>query len=120
MKKVMKGSEKRRTTYFVPGTAENLPFKRNSFETVSAVTSVHHFSDQDKALDEIHRVLSSSGKVFIYEFDGSGWIARALQFFENKLLRANVRFRRQTELQEMLKRHSLVTSLPSNRHLGSS
>jgi len=38
------------------GTAENLPFKNNSFDYVISVTSLHNFEDISKSIDEMKRV----------------------------------------------------------------
>mgnify|MGYP001561115376 FL=1 len=45
------------------GSAEELPFKDNSFDVVICVTAIHNFSDPKKAIKEINRV--SRGKIAV-------------------------------------------------------
>ena len=51
------------------GVAEDLPFENSSFDMAIVAEALHHFSDIDKALSEIVRVLKDDGKLFIYDFD---------------------------------------------------
>lgn len=110
MKKVKKGKQKNSTTNFVPGAAESLPFSNGSFGTVFAIASFHHFSDQHLALEEVHRVLRSSGTAVVYDFDQAGWLGRIMGFVENRLLGGNTHFRKRPELEAMLRKHSLKAS----------
>jgi SAM-dependent methyltransferase len=47
--------------------AERLPFQSNSFELIIAKDTLHHFEDTEKALIEIHRVLSKDGVFIVSE-----------------------------------------------------
>ncbi|MBT8348838.1 MAG: class I SAM-dependent methyltransferase [Sulfurovum sp.] len=58
--------------------AEKLPFEMNSFEAILIGEALHHFSDVDKSLQEIVRVLKKDGKLFIYEFDSSTFMGKSL------------------------------------------
>lgn len=58
--------------------AEKLPFEVNSFEAILIGEALHHFSDVDKSLQEIVRVLKKDGKLFIYEFDSSTFMGKSL------------------------------------------
>jgi len=46
--------------------AEHLPYRANQFDLVTCIGSLEHFMDQDKALQEMGRVLKKDGKLFIY------------------------------------------------------
>jgi len=45
--------------------AEFLPYKENSFDLVINIGSLEHFENLDLALQEMHRVLKTRGKVYI-------------------------------------------------------
>jgi ubiquinone/menaquinone biosynthesis C-methylase UbiE len=47
------------------GSAESIPVLDNRFSKVLSVESFYYYSNQGKALDEVHRVLAPGGKVFI-------------------------------------------------------
>lgn len=54
-----------------------LPFRERSFDLAVAFASFPHFSDQLKALDEIHRVLKPGAKFFIIHLASSKEIGEA-------------------------------------------
>jgi len=47
------------------GTAEKIPFKKNSFDVILLLATLEHILDRGKALKEINRVLKPGGKVII-------------------------------------------------------
>lgn len=47
------------------GDVYDLPFERNSFQTVFSNSTVEHFKNLNKALSEIHRVLKPGGQLII-------------------------------------------------------
>ena len=49
----------------VDADATSLPFADSSFDMAVAFSAFPHFSDQQKAIDETHRVLKNDGKLFI-------------------------------------------------------
>lgn len=51
----------------IQGSAENLPFDDNSFDASMAVLTVHHWTDKEKGLREMHRV--TRGPIVILTFD---------------------------------------------------
>jgi demethylmenaquinone methyltransferase/2-methoxy-6-polyprenyl-1,4-benzoquinol methylase len=50
------------------GSAEDLAFRENSFNGVVTAFGVRNFSDMDKGLLEMNRVLKANGKLVILEF----------------------------------------------------
>ncbi len=50
---------------YVWGSAEKIPAVDNSFSKVLSVESFYYYADQGKALDELRRVLSPGGRLFI-------------------------------------------------------
>jgi ubiquinone/menaquinone biosynthesis C-methylase UbiE len=47
------------------GSAENIPAADNSFDKVLSVESFSYYADQGRALDEVRRVMSPGGRLFI-------------------------------------------------------
>jgi ubiquinone/menaquinone biosynthesis C-methylase UbiE len=54
-----------RKNKFALATAEKLPFKSNIFDKVVSVCALEHFSEGEKALKEIYRVLKPNGSVVL-------------------------------------------------------
>ncbi len=50
------------------GSAENLPFEDNSFDGTTTAFGVRNFSDVDRSLREMYRVLKPGGRCVILEF----------------------------------------------------
>jgi demethylmenaquinone methyltransferase/2-methoxy-6-polyprenyl-1,4-benzoquinol methylase len=50
------------------GDSENLQFKPESFDAVTAAFGVRNFENLEKGLSEMHRVLKPGGRVVILEF----------------------------------------------------
>ncbi len=50
---------------FVWGSSEGLPFENNYFSKVLSVESFYYYSDQEKALDELRRVMAPGARLFI-------------------------------------------------------
>jgi demethylmenaquinone methyltransferase/2-methoxy-6-polyprenyl-1,4-benzoquinol methylase len=67
------------------GTAEELPFKDNSFDVAMMGESLHHFREVDIALSETVRVLKSGGKLFIYDFDRASFKGKSICKLEKML-----------------------------------
>lgn len=60
------------------GHAETLPFEEDSFEAILIGEALHHFTDIEKSIEEIVRVLKKEGKLFIYEFDSSTFMGKMI------------------------------------------
>ena len=52
----------------IPGSAENIPFKDQSFDGVITSFGVRNFTDAKKGLREMHRILKPNGIIVILEF----------------------------------------------------
>jgi ubiquinone/menaquinone biosynthesis C-methylase UbiE len=60
----------------VQGDSERLPFRRGAFDVVTCANSFHHYPHQERAVEEMHRVLKPGGRLILV--DGSrdgpwGW-----------------------------------------------
>jgi ubiquinone/menaquinone biosynthesis C-methylase UbiE len=56
-----------RSTDFVTGDSEHLPFPEGSFDMITCSNSFHHYPHQDKVLREMLRVLRPGGRVVIID-----------------------------------------------------
>lgn len=54
---------------FTPSTPTSLPYEDDSFDLVTAFMALHHFTDPEIMLSEIHRVLKPRGTYIIREHD---------------------------------------------------
>ena len=79
-----RGAKKHTRLKFVAGRAEALPFPGARFDRVLASRSFHHFEDQDKALEEVRRVLRPGGWLVIVEFAPRTFWGRAARFITSR------------------------------------
>jgi len=61
--------------------AEILPFSDSFFDKVYTTMALHHYSDLDKALKEIGRVLKPGGHFVVVEVDPASKQGKAFRFF---------------------------------------
>lgn len=120
------------------GRAEKLPFRDGSFDLVSAVTVVQHIPtpDQDKALEEMARVVKTGGHVILFELirgraphifprNPEDWIARLsssglslVYWFGQEYLLLDRSFVRSVEIARIVMGRSPVASVPSSSYEG--
>ena len=50
------------------GSAQDMPYADTSFDTVTCAYGVRNFSEMDKGLQEMHRVLRPGGQLLVLEF----------------------------------------------------
>lgn len=65
--KVEKAGQQGKIT-FLEGSALDMPFAEGTFAAVTCAYGVRNFSDLDKGLQEMHRVLCNGGQLMILEF----------------------------------------------------
>jgi demethylmenaquinone methyltransferase/2-methoxy-6-polyprenyl-1,4-benzoquinol methylase len=58
--------------------AESLPFEKDRFDAILIGEALHHFSDIERSIEEIVRVLKSEGRLFIYDFDSSTFMGKMI------------------------------------------
>jgi SAM-dependent methyltransferase len=51
----------------VQGDSEQLPFPAGAFDVVTCANSFHHYPNQDRAVNEMHRVLKPGGRLFLVD-----------------------------------------------------
>lgn len=98
---------------FVQGEAENISLPNDYFDKVVASASFHHFSDQDKALEEMKRVLKPDGKIIILEIDPNTPRGKRLKFCET-LFHTGAKLYQPAQLSKKIQEHNLqVLSIDS-------
>jgi ubiquinone/menaquinone biosynthesis C-methylase UbiE len=85
--------------------ANSIPFPPNYFDKLYAVSSFHHFSDQEDALEEFRRVLKKGGLLLVNDSDGE----RFESSLERKILGKKVKFVASDRLDPMAKAHEFET-----------
>jgi ubiquinone/menaquinone biosynthesis C-methylase UbiE len=93
---------------FVRGGAQGIPVADGRIGTLVSVAAFHHFPDQDRALDEMGRVLKPRGTLLLVEIDPSTIRGRILNFTENRLARAGSRFVTPAELLKKVESHGFL------------
>ena len=90
---------------FVVGSALQIPWEENFFDKVLSVESFYYYGDQDRALDELFRVLAPKGELYIlinlYKDN-----AYSLRWVEE--LKVPVQVRSEQEYVELLRDHGYV------------
>jgi ubiquinone/menaquinone biosynthesis C-methylase UbiE len=61
--------------------AESLPFADSYFDKVYTTMALHHFSDLDKALREVARVLKPGGSFVVLEVEPDSGLGSLFKFF---------------------------------------
>lgn len=106
----------------VVGTAEAMPFERDSFDAIVVTDAFHHFRDQPGAVDEFARVVKPGGCVVIVELDPEPWWMRIIVFGE-KLLGEPGAFFTARDLCSFMSEHGIAGECaplkgPSYRYIG--
>ena len=60
--------KKLKNTFFICGKSEEMPFSKNTFDYVVVSFGLRNFSDINKSLKEVFRILKPGGKFFCLEF----------------------------------------------------
>jgi ubiquinone/menaquinone biosynthesis C-methylase UbiE len=102
---------------FIEEGAENIPLSDEYFDKVVASASFHHFSDQDKALEEMKQVLKSDGKIIILEIDPDTPRGKRLKFCET-LFHTRAKLYQPSQLSKNLKEHHLQVLSTDSTSIG--
>lgn len=66
--------------YFYKANSEKLPFKNNFFNLIMCSNSFHHYSNPDKVLNEIYRVLKPKGRIYILDPTADTLIIKVIEW----------------------------------------
>jgi ubiquinone/menaquinone biosynthesis C-methylase UbiE len=74
---------------FKQGDIQKLPLEDGSVDFLVSTLSLHHWSDQKSAFDEIHRVLKREGQFLLFDLrrDPQGWFYWLICFAQKVMLR---------------------------------
>lgn len=90
----------------VDADATSLPFADASFDVVVAFSAFPHFSDQQKAIDEAHRVLKRGATFYIIHLESSKEISRVHHKIGGVVMHDQIPT--ETRLREMLNHSKFV------------
>jgi ubiquinone/menaquinone biosynthesis C-methylase UbiE len=91
---------------FIVGGAESISLPHEYFDIVVACFSFHHFKDQNKALEEMKRVLKPGGRLIIFESNPTTRRGKMLELIEN-LLHTGAKFYEPFQLKKLAEKHNL-------------
>jgi demethylmenaquinone methyltransferase/2-methoxy-6-polyprenyl-1,4-benzoquinol methylase len=82
---MLKQTQRRKNLLPLQADAANLPFPANSIDAILIVDALHHFTNPEKAVLEILRVLKPGGRLLIEEQDIERIPIKVVQFSERRL-----------------------------------
>lgn len=85
----------------IVGDACHTNFNNNTFDVVILADVLHHIKDQNLLISEVHRLLKSSGKLLILDFDKNHLMTKILISFEY-LLFGHLFFKNLKETRQLL------------------
>lgn len=84
--------------------SESIPYEDGFFDKVYSTLAVHHFTDQEKSIGEIARVLKPGGILVVVDVTPQSLFGRISRFLENVLMRGHLHFLSLEEFVGMLRR----------------
>ena len=92
---------------FFHANSESLPFKNNYFDFIICTNSFHHYSDPNKALLEVFRVLNKQGKFYILDVTSDDFFMKFIDKIVQKREKEHVKFYSKKEYIEMFNKNGL-------------
>jgi demethylmenaquinone methyltransferase/2-methoxy-6-polyprenyl-1,4-benzoquinol methylase len=97
----------------IQGSSERLPFEDESFDRIMVVDALHHFHNQQTAINELLRVLKPGGRLLIEEPDIHRWQVKLVALAE-KILLMRSHFLSPQEIQTLLAAHGQEATIQSD------
>lgn len=97
--------------YRVAARSEDMPFRDNTVAAVMIGDAIHHFSNPERGITEVHRILKSRGKLFIFDINPKilpGRIALAIE----RLLGESAHFYAPEQLANLLAKKGFKVLVP--------
>jgi SAM-dependent methyltransferase len=88
--------------HFIKANAESIPLDDNLFDFIICTNSFHHYSDPDKALKEMYRLLKIGGRVYILDPTGDIWIVKFVDKLAILLGHGHVKFYNTKEFKKLI------------------
>lgn len=89
------------------GSADNLPFPNESFDTVISTNAFHYFQNPYQVIQEAKRILKPKGRLVITDWCHDYWTCRICDFFLRLFKRAHFRTYGVNECQMILQSEGL-------------
>lgn len=80
-KQMIRAKKAHKDKHFIVGNANDLPFKDNAFDMITAINLLHHVDNPGKVLKECHRVLRKGGMLLTVDpnlYNPVGFVGRGL------------------------------------------
>jgi ubiquinone/menaquinone biosynthesis C-methylase UbiE len=92
---------------FLKASAEELPFERESFDSILCTNSFHHYLHPDIVMAEIFRVLKTHGRIYILDVTSDDRFISWINSLVKKKEKAHVSFYRTSEYKNMFLKSGL-------------
>ncbi len=103
---------------FIQANVETIPLDGDFFDVIICTNSFHHYLHPDKALDEMHRLLKSGGKVYILDPTADTWMIKLADKVIKLAEPEHVKIYSTKEFQKLFQKAGLkyITSKATNRY----
>ena len=81
-----------KNVYFINADSETMPFEDNFFNFIICTNSFHHYENPIKVLNEIYRILTPNGKIYIMDPSADITLIKILDSIVRRKEAAHVKF----------------------------
>ena len=78
IEKAKENFKDRTNFHFIQSNAESIPLNDNFFDNIICTNSFHHYLHPEMAMDEIHRLLRTGGKIYILDPTADYWFIKII------------------------------------------
>jgi len=105
--KARKKAEFLKNISFYKTSAEEIPLESDYFEIIICTNSFHHYSNPEKAMLEIYRLLKPAGKIYILDITTDDFLVKWINKRVSRREKEHVKFYSTHEYKEMFKKAGL-------------